>query len=123
MATKDTPAAVDATLAAVSAEVKAARPDDYVIALTGSKRISFKYPMTFKRSERKAFIDMLNRVRSGDGDEEEFLATMLSPADLKAYDDLDLDYDVHEAFIEKVIAHFDLWRTARNEGKGNASES
>lgn len=115
----DTPH-VDLVLADLKKEVEAKRPDPYIITLPNSQRVTFTYPLTYKRTERATFhkmvIDALRQF-----DDQPLLERMLSQEDLAKYDAADLDDDLHMAVLELVTTHFGLKKEIEAEGKDSGS--
>lgn len=112
---------VDLVLSDLKKEVEQKRPESLTLGLPSSKRVEFKYPLTFKRSERKQFLQLITDALKN-GDDEPLLAKMLSPEDKDLYDAEDLDNDVHMAVLEAVSKHFGFEDTLANEGKGSGSD-
>lgn len=95
-------------------------PEEYVVVLAGNKRITFNDPWNFRIKERNELFDLYDRAKRGEADDMEFLKRILSDADFKKLEDANLKARLHEAMVERVMAHFG--GTLGDQGKGNASE-
>lgn len=121
MSAPDKPQNVDLVLSNLKREVEEKRPEPLGIRLPSSKRIEFKYPLVYKRTERNQWIELIaDALRKND--DEPLLERMLSPEDKALYDAEDLDDDVHMAVLGAVSEHFDFEGKLKTEGKEPGSD-
>ena len=107
---------VNLSLAALEAE--ATKPEPFVLALTGSKRITFPDLYDLPVDEATEFFDDLAANGQTDLD---FLAKWLSKADFEAYKAAKVPLRTHKVLIQRVLAYYQ--QTVGDEGNGAASAS
>lgn len=105
---------INLTLTSLEAEVS--KPEPFVLALKGGKRVTFPDIFDMPADEADAFLD---DIRSG-GDFR-FLEKWLSEADFEAYKAAKIPLRVHMAVVQRVMAYYE--GTIGKPGEGNASES
>lgn len=110
----DTPN-VDLVLTDLEKEV--VRPEDFVVVLSKNKRITFKDLYGFKVSERHEFRELMER--RDEVDDIDLLKRCLSPEDLKKYVDEDVNIRIHQALMQKVMAHYQQGLGTPGEGAGS----
>ena len=107
---------INLSLASLEAEV--AKPEPFVLALKGGKRVTFPDLFDLPADEAESFFKDLQA--SGQSDFT-FLEKWLDPADFEAYKAAKIPLRVHMAVIERVMAYYQ--QTVGTPGEGNASES
>lgn len=120
MATPDRPQ-INLVLSDLKKEVEAKRPEPFVIGLSKSQRVTFKYPLVYKTSEREEFQKLISDALERNN-EWPLMERMLSEADLAKYKAEDLDDDVHTQVLEALGNHFGFSQELAEEGKDSASE-
>lgn len=107
---------INLTLAALEAEVD--QPEPFVLALTGSKRITFPDIFNMPADEAESFFADLENSNEKDFT---FLAKWLSKADFESYKAAKVPLRVHSALIQKVLSYYNP--TMGDSGEGAASAS
>ncbi|MFF1382769.1 hypothetical protein ACFVWT_04305 [Arthrobacter sp. NPDC058288] len=107
---------INLTLAALEAEV--AKPEPFVLALKGGKRITFPDLYDLPAVEAEAFFAKFEGAGRTDF---ALLEEWLSKADYEAYVAARLPLRVHGALIERVMAYYQ--QTVGTPGEDTASES
>jgi len=107
---------VNLSLAALEAE--ASKPEPFVLALTGSKRITFPDLFDLPVDEAEEFFSDLSEPGKSDF---EFLAKWLSRSDFEAYKAAKVPLRTHKVLIQRVLAYYQ--QTVGDEGNGAASAS
>lgn len=107
---------VNLSLAALEAE--ASKPEPFVLALTGSKRITFPDLYDLPVVEAEEFFRDL--AASGQTDLD-FLAKWLSKSDFEAYKAAKVPLRVHKVLIQRVLGYYE--QTVGDEGNASASAS
>ncbi|MFM9430064.1 hypothetical protein [Arthrobacter sp. MP_2.3] len=115
MAVTDKPN-INLTLAALEAEV--AKPEPFVLALRGGKRITFPDLYDMPADEAAEYFKDLES--SGQNDFT-FLEKWLSKADFEAYKAAKIPLRVHAALVERVMDYYQ--QTVGTPGEGIASAS
>lgn len=105
---------VNLSLAALEAEV--AKPEPFVLALPGSKRVTF--PDLYDMPAEGA-IEFFKDVEKMGRNDFKFLEKWLPKADFEAYKAAKVSLRVHSALIERVMAYYE--QTVGKPGEGNAS--
>jgi len=105
---------INLSLAALEAEV--AKPEPFVLALSGGKRVTFPDLFDMPADEATSFFEDL-----GDNDDFKFLAKWLSKADFEAYKAAKVPLRVHKVLIQRVMAYYE--QTVGTSGEGTASAS
>jgi hypothetical protein len=103
---------INLSLASLEAEV--AKPEPFVLALKGGKRVTFPDIFDMPADEAETFLD---DIRSG-GDFL-FLEKWLSKADFEAYRDAKIPLRVHMAVLQRVMDYYQ--QTVGTPGEGRAS--
>ncbi|UKA59157.1 hypothetical protein [Arthrobacter sp. FW306-2-2C-D06B] len=107
---------ISLTLAALEAEV--AKPEPFVLALKGGKRITFPDLYDMPAVEAKEFFD---QFEGADRTDFSLLEQWLSKPDYEAYVEARLPLRVHAALVERVMAYYQ--QTVGTPGEGAASKS
>lgn len=107
---------INLTLASLESEIS--KPEPFVLALPGSKRITFPDLYDMPAEEALEFFKSLETVAKNDF---EFLQKWLSKADFEAYRAAKVKLRVHAALIERVLDYYQ--QTVGTPGEGNASAS
>jgi len=107
---------INLSLAALEAEVS--RPEPFILALNGGKRITFPDLFDMPADESEEFFSDLNEPGKTDF---EFLAKWLSKADFEAYKAAKVPLRVHKVLIQRVMAYYE--QTVGTSGEGRASAS
>ncbi|SDK79092.1 hypothetical protein [Arthrobacter sp. ok362] len=107
---------VNLSLAALEAEAN--KPEPFVLALSGSKRITFPDLFDLPVDEAEEFFRDLDQPGKSDF---EFLAKWLSKADFDAYKAARVPLRVHKVLIQRVLAYYQ--QTVGNPGEDTASAS
>lgn len=107
---------INLSLAALEAEV--AKPEPFVLALSGGKRITFPDLFDMPADEAEAFFADIETPGKHDF---EFLAKWLSKADFEAYKAAKVPLRVHRALMQRVFSYYE--QTVGTPGEGPASAS
>lgn len=107
---------INLTLASLEAEI--AKPEPFVVALSGSKRITF--PDLYDMPAEEALEFFKDSETAGRNDFV-FLEKWLSKADFEAYKAARVPLRTHAALIERVMDYYQ--QTVGTPGEGNASAS
>ncbi|WP_284763383.1 hypothetical protein [Arthrobacter sp. efr-133-R2A-63] len=107
---------INLSLAALEAEV--AKPEPFIVALKGGKRITFPDLYDLPADEAEAFF----KDFEGSGQNDfTFLEKWLSKADFEAYKAAKIPLRVHGALIERVMNYYQ--QTVGKPGEDTASAS
>ncbi|MFP3579982.1 hypothetical protein SB659_10415 [Arthrobacter sp. SIMBA_036] len=104
------------SLSALEAEV--AKPEAFVLALSGGKRITFPDLFDMPADEASQFFKDLEETGQNDF---EFLEKWLSEKDFAAYKAEKIPMRVHAALIQRVMDYYE--QTVGKPGEGRASAS
>ncbi|POH58922.1 hypothetical protein [Arthrobacter glacialis] len=106
---------ISLTLAALEAEV--GKPEPFVLALRGGKRITFPDIFDLPVDEAETFIKDMESA----GTDLNALERWLSADDFAKYKEAKLTLRTHSALIERVQNYYE--QTVGKPGEGNASAS
>lgn len=110
---------INLSLSALEAEVN--KPEPFVFALSGSKRITFPDLFDMPAEDAEAFFDELQS--SGQNDFH-FLEKWLTKDDFETYKAAKLPLRVHAALVNKVMGYYQATLdTMGKPGEGSASAS
>lgn len=107
---------VNLSLAALEAEV--AKPEPFVLALKGGKRITFPDLFDLPADEAEEFF---KDFQQGAQNDFAFLEKWLTKADFEAYKAAKIPLRVHGALIERVMNYYQ--QTVGTPGEDTASAS
>jgi hypothetical protein len=107
---------INLTLAALEAEV--VKPEPFVLALSGGKRITFPDLFDLPADEAEEFFEDFRKPGKSDFG---FLEKWLSPTDFEAYKAAKIPLRVHMAVVQRVMAYYE--QTVGTPGEGGASAS
>jgi len=107
---------INLSLAALEAEIS--KPEPFILALSGGKRIKFPDLFDMPADESEEFFRDLSEPGKSDF---EFLAKWLSKADFEAYKAAKVPLRTHKALIERVVGYYQ--QTVGTSGEGPASAS
>ncbi|QCB97118.1 hypothetical protein E5206_09395 [Arthrobacter sp. PAMC25564] len=107
---------VNLSLASLEAEV--AKPEPFVLALKGGKRITFPDLFDLPADEAGEFFKDLEATGQNDFT---FLEKWLSEKDFEAYKAEKIPLRVHAALIQRVMAYYE--QTVGKPGEDTASKS
>ncbi|MBT8162793.1 MULTISPECIES: hypothetical protein [Arthrobacter] len=107
---------VHLSLSALEAEVS--KPEPFVLALSGGKRITFPDLFDMPADEATEFFEDLERTKQTDFS---FLEKWLPKKDFEAYKAEKISLRVHAALIQRVLDYYE--QTVGKPGEGRASAS
>lgn len=106
---------INVTLSSLAAEV--VTPEPFVVALSGSKRITF--PDLFNKPAEEA-ADFFRDLEELGQNEFGYLEKWLSPEDFATYKAEKVPLRVHAALMQKVVGYYES--TMGTPGEGSASK-
>lgn len=92
---------INLSLASLEAEI--AKPEPFILALKGGKRITFPDLFDISIDESDEFLSDLQKNGQNDLG---FLEKWLSPTDFEAYKAAKVPLRVHAALIQRVLAYY-----------------
>lgn len=107
---------INKTLAAFTAEV--AIPEPYVLALSGSKRITF--PDLFNKPVEEA-TEFFRDLETTGQNELSYLEKWLSPEDFAAYKAEKIPLRIHAAIMQEIMGYYEA--SVGTPGEDTASKS